>query len=50
MLWQGTQNVSLDVDILSCERVRIKGKSCHLCAETVNAFDSLWKRVEIKDP
>jgi hypothetical protein len=49
MLWQGTQNVSLDVDTLLLTRVHIKQKAGTMCAETVNAVDSLWMCVEITD-
>jgi hypothetical protein len=46
MLWQGTQNISLDVSTLRQPRVRIKQKPERLCAETVDAGVSLWKLVE----
>ena len=49
MLWQGMQNVSLDVDTLLLTRVRIKQKAGAVCAETVDASDSLWTCVEIED-
>jgi hypothetical protein len=35
--------------LCSCERVGIKEKPGTLCEETVDAVDSLWTRVEIKD-
>jgi hypothetical protein len=49
MLWQGTQNISLDVSTLRQPRFRIKQKSKRLCAETVDAAVSLWKLVEKQD-
>jgi hypothetical protein len=46
MLWQGTQNISLDVRTLLLARGRFKQKPAQLCAESVDGCDSLWKPLE----
>jgi hypothetical protein len=46
MLWQGTQNISLDVSTLLLARARFKQKQAWLCAESVDGSDSLWKALE----
>jgi hypothetical protein len=46
MLWQGMQNISLDVSTLLLARARFKEKPAQLCAESVDDSDSLWKALE----
>ena len=47
MLWQGTQNISLECQTLCASaRQGSKGKAACRCAETVNGCDSLWKALE----
>jgi hypothetical protein len=46
MLRQGTQNISLDVSTLLLARGRFKRKPARLCAESVDASNSLWKALE----
>jgi len=46
MLWQGSQNISLDVSTVRLRRFGFKRKSEGCCAETVDANSSLWKALE----